>query len=307
MILPRLLGLCFAGLGVAASMAPVAARADCRDIGAAFNGAVQTGDMGEVRRLFEAAWTEPSCDDAFRKNLGRVTSLVLGQAAQQAVASGAALEVQEPLLRQALTYGRTWPVLAMLGDIEHDRRNYADASVLYQEALTLIDDEVATPRPPPVETIKAIFQRAAQSQLLSDTYIATPANRAGEPSGLAQNSFRGWEVTSVPAPITFVVNEATFTPKGRQAAEDMANYLVSQNPARITIIGHTDDRGTTAHNQGLSERRARAVADFLRSRGFAGQIVTVGRGEGAPFQADDPARYNQGERWQMDRRVELIR
>ncbi len=307
MMLHRLMGLCFVSLAVTASMVPSAARADCRDIGAAFNTAVQAGDIGEVRRLFEAAWTEPSCDDAFRKSLGRVTSLVLGQAAQQAVASGGALEAQEPLLRQALSYGRTWPVLAMLGDIEHDRRNYADASALYQEALTLIDDEVATPQAPAVETIKTIFQRAAQSQLLSDTYIATPANRAGEPSGLAQNSFRGWAVTSVPVPITFVTNEANFTPKGQQAAEDLANYLMSQNPDRITIIGHTDERGTTAYNQGLSERRAQAVANFLRSQGFAGQIVTIGRGEGEPFQSDDPARYNQGERWQMDRRVELIR
>jgi OOP family OmpA-OmpF porin len=90
-------------------------------------------------------------------------------------------------------------------------------------------------------------------------------------------------------------------------ADDMANYLISQNPGRVTIIGHTDSRGTTAHNQGLSERRARAVADFLRARGFIGQIVTVGRGEGEPFQADDPARYTQAEHWRMDRRVELIR
>ena len=87
----------------------------------------------------------------------------------------------------------------------------------------------------------------------------------------------------------------------------MAAQLRAQRPERITIAGHTDPRGTEAHNFDLSRRRAEAVARYLREQGFAGQVVVVAKGESERFPVDDPAAYTREQRWQMDRRVELIR
>jgi len=65
-------------------------------------------------------------------------------------------------------------------------------------------------------------------------------------------------------------------------------------------VGHTDDVGTEGYNQGLSERRADAAADYLRSRGVRRSIRTVGRGE------DEPIASNASEDGRSkNRRVEV--
>jgi outer membrane protein OmpA-like peptidoglycan-associated protein len=294
-------------LTIVGAFPPASAAADCRQIHGAFQAAAQAGDLSEVRRQYDAAWAEPTCDDAYRQNIGRVAALLHVRIAQRRIGEGQSLQAQGELLTQALSFGRPWQVLALLGDMYHDQSEYARASELYQEALTAIDDPEATPQAPPLATIETIFQRAAQSQLLAEEYIPAPIDRAGEPGGLAQEDIRGFRPKETPVPITFEYDSTAFTGKGREAAADMAAYLIRQAPARITVAGHTDERGAVAYNQELSQARARRVAEFLRERGFAGEITAVGKGESEPFTPDDPAKYTQEQRYTMDRRVELAR
>lgn len=66
---------------------------------------------------------------------------------------------------------------------------------------------------------------------------------------------------------------------------------------RINVIGYTDSKGTEAYNQVLSERRAKAVKDYLVKQGIASdRIMVEGRGESGeiapnitPSGADNPA------------------
>ena len=52
---------------------------------------------------------------------------------------------------------------------------------------------------------------------------------------------------------------------------------------RIVIEGHTDNTGTEAYNQALSERRANAVKAWIVAQGVnPAQITTVGKGESEP-------------------------
>ncbi|SDD16819.1 Ig-like domain-containing protein [Aquimonas voraii] len=60
--------------------------------------------------------------------------------------------------------------------------------------------------------------------------------------------------------------------------------------SRIRIVGHTCDLGRDAYNQGLSERRARAVAEFFASHGVSIEEMDVS-GEGE----SDPRFPNDGE------------
>jgi OOP family OmpA-OmpF porin len=54
-------------------------------------------------------------------------------------------------------------------------------------------------------------------------------------------------------------------------------------PAAMTIVGHTDSRGSKRYNQGLSERRAQSVADYLAAQGLTTNNIQVsGRGESEP-------------------------
>lgn len=68
----------------------------------------------------------------------------------------------------------------------------------------------------------------------------------------------------------------------------------------IEVVGHTCDLGTESYNQGLSERRAQAVVDYLVSRGAdRSQLVPRGAGELQP-------RYpNTAEDRHLNRRVEI--
>ena len=70
----------------------------------------------------------------------------------------------------------------------------------------------------------------------------------------------------------------------------------------VQVIGHTDNTGDAGYNQGLSERRANAVADVLMNGGVAfGRIQTFGRGE------DQPVASNLSEEGRaQNRRVEIV-
>ena len=77
----------------------------------------------------------------------------------------------------------------------------------------------------------------------------------------------------------------------------------------VRVEGHTDAKGTTDYNQGLSERRAETVAAWLVEHGGISpeRIVTLGAGESQPVApnerpdgSDDPLGRQQ------NRRVEVV-
>jgi outer membrane protein OmpA-like peptidoglycan-associated protein len=71
---------------------------------------------------------------------------------------------------------------------------------------------------------------------------------------------------------------------------------------RISIEGHTDDRGGDAHNLDLSTRRAQAVRDHLVSAGIAAERLTSqGFGESRPIQSNRTGRGRAA-----NRRVEFV-
>lgn len=88
---------------------------------------------------------------------------------------------------------------------------------------------------------------------------------------------------------------------------DEAAQILKDNPnIKVTIEGHTDSIGTDAYNQKLSERRARAVKQYLVSRGVeAGRLDTVGKGEKEPIAENTKNGKDNPEGRAMNRRAEL--
>ncbi len=81
----------------------------------------------------------------------------------------------------------------------------------------------------------------------------------------------------------------------------LARYLRANPGVRVAIIGHTDSRGTNAHNQDLSERRAESVRAGLEDMGVTRARFRVeGRGETEPVASNATA---NGMR--LNRRVEV--
>jgi outer membrane protein OmpA-like peptidoglycan-associated protein len=84
--------------------------------------------------------------------------------------------------------------------------------------------------------------------------------------------------------VLFATNSADLQPQALALLAELKRTMVDPNAgARITIEGHTDDVGSDADNQGLSERRARSVAAWLTANGVAAaRIEASGRGETQP-------------------------
>ena len=58
----------------------------------------------------------------------------------------------------------------------------------------------------------------------------------------------------------------------------------------IVIEGHTDAKGSEHYNQGLSERRAEAIRDYLVAsfNVFPERLIPVGRGESTLYDGTNP-------------------
>jgi outer membrane protein OmpA-like peptidoglycan-associated protein len=116
----------------------------------------------------------------------------------------------------------------------------------------------------------------------------------------AKQTDRGVVVTL--GDVLFDTGQATLKPGASLALNRLATFLSSNPQTKVMIEGHTDSRGGDDYNIGLSERRARAVATELESRGIpADQVQTLGRGKAYPVASNDTAEGRQ-----QNRRVEIV-
>ena len=101
--------------------------------------------------------------------------------------------------------------------------------------------------------------------------------------------------------IFFETGSAVLLPASKAELEYLRSLLVEYNWLRIRINGHTDDVGTEADNQQLSEARAKAVYDYLIREGIeASRLSYKGFGESQPLAPNDTP---QGRR--QNRRTEF--
>ena len=109
-------------------------------------------------------------------------------------------------------------------------------------------------------------------------------------------------VVNMPQDVLFAVDSATLRPDLTRDIQTVAASLLRYPNTRIEVVGHTDNTGSAAYNQDLSQRRAVSVAEVLRSSGVPGfRITTYGRGEDAPIATNLTP---QGQA--LNRRVEII-
>jgi len=79
----------------------------------------------------------------------------------------------------------------------------------------------------------------------------------------------------------FAFDSATLTPEGKRRIDEVRAALQQAGVVAtgdILVRGHTDPIGSLAHNMRLSERRAEAVANYLKSQGVTVPIRTEGVG-----------------------------
>ncbi|HEX4602466.1 MAG TPA: OmpA family protein [Candidatus Angelobacter sp.] len=139
--------------------------------------------------------------------------------------------------------------------------------------------------------LQAIQQAEAQRQRL-----LTQLNQVLQ----TRDSARGLIVSM--SDVLFDFNQATLKPGAKLRLAKVSGIILAYPDLKLEIDGFTDNKGTPAYNMGLSEKRAKAVRDFLVAQGVGADAVnTKGFGESNPVASNATASGRQ-----QNRRVELV-
>jgi len=101
--------------------------------------------------------------------------------------------------------------------------------------------------------------------------------------------------------LKFEFDKAELRSEDKELLSRIAGILLTSHDYTISVNGHTDDLGSDAYNQKLSERRAQAVRDYLVKAGLPESILSVeGHGKALPLVPGSSDRARA-----QNRRVEL--
>lgn len=128
-----------------------------------------------------------------------------------------------------------------------------------------------------------------------DKCNATPANAKVDAMGCPQMLTERKDFT---LNVKFGNNSDAIQAGSFSDIDKLAVFLESYVNAKVTIEGHSDSRGAAAYNQKLSERRAKAVANYLvEKKGIAAdRVKSVGYGESQPIADNNTAAGRQANR-----------
>lgn len=101
---------------------------------------------------------------------------------------------------------------------------------------------------------------------------------------------RGVKVDEVGCPtevtlkgVNFKTDSDELLPESKEILDEAVIVISVRPQFKVMVEGHTDDRGSDKHNQGLSERRAASVKNYLIAKGIpADRLNSAGYGESQP-------------------------
>lgn len=127
-------------------------------------------------------------------------------------------------------------------------------------------------------------------------------------SDLAAEVHDGDTVVTLPDTVLFDFDEAELRPDAAEVLDRLVEVIEYAEGAPVRVEGHTDSVGSPAHNQQLSERRARAVVDHLVAAGVdPARLTATGHADTrpvAPNTHDDGSDDPEGRA--RNRRVEIV-
>jgi OOP family OmpA-OmpF porin len=101
--------------------------------------------------------------------------------------------------------------------------------------------------------------------------------------------------------VLFDFDRSNVKPEAAKILDRLVAFMQENKNSKVTLSGHTDNVGSDAYNQKLSERRVAAVREYVVKKGVdAGRISGQGFGESKPI-ADNKTREGRSK----NRRVEI--
>lgn len=103
--------------------------------------------------------------------------------------------------------------------------------------------------------------------------------------------------------LQFPTAQSSLGPKNQALLNKVESALAGVTPSKVIIEGHTDNVGSAEANQTLSEKRARAVENYLVSKGAitADKVEAVGRGFEEPI-SDNNTKQGRAQ----NRRIDMV-
>jgi OmpA-OmpF porin, OOP family len=166
------------------------------------------------------------------------------------------------------------------------------------QALTSFGSKIEQGEAHLVDTVLTVKGTAFTQQAASDVNGVLAAAKA---AGVTVNG----QVTAAPPPdaatlqarlkdllsrsgINFASGRAEITPAAAAILDTAAQSILQVPGVKIGIAGYTDNVGSAAANQGLSQRRAEAVRAYLVQKGVpAAQLTATGFGPANPIASND--------------------
>lgn len=105
-------------------------------------------------------------------------------------------------------------------------------------------------------------------------------------------------VVNVGDRVFFDYDSAALTSDGTAVLDRQATWLATYGSVTLNVEGHCDERGTREYNLALGEKRAKAVRDYLVSKGVApSRLQTISYGKDNPTCTEsDESCYSQNRR-----------
>ncbi len=166
----------------------------------------------------------------------------------------------------------------------------ASLASAHQTPNALVDDSGSV--------VKGDFGQCIEAQY-NDANAACGKSQPVQPDKIHEFTF------NMDAKALFDTAKAIILPAGRTQLTQLANRIKEgtqlgqiKRVTAVNVIGHTDSRGSVPYNQGLSERRAASVRNFLIQQGISASMINAhGEGELNPIATNaTPAGRQQNRR-----------
>ena len=172
--------------------------------------------------------------------------------------------------------------------------------------------QAGTVEPEPAEDMMSSEEPAMQDDMAGDMApteeeIAERAMQAEEQARQAE-AMRMEELARMAAAafvnedVHFAFDSSLLDTEAERILVQKATWLRDNGAVSVQIEGHCDERGTSAYNLALGERRANAVQEYLTVLGVdPSRLSTISYGEEVPF-----APGHDEAAWSLNRRAHFV-
>ncbi len=156
------------------------------------------------------------------------------------------------------------------------------------------------------QAVSPVQETVDKAALLADAKPLSSTISVAKPVAIEPAKFEAKPMANKVVPdVQFETNSAKIKEISYPVLDNAINTLKEWGDSNVEVAGHTDQRDTSKadYNQRLSEKRAKAVMDYIVTKGIdAKRLSAKGYGYSQPIADNDPKEGNL-----VNRRVELVR